>query len=120
MKVLVAEDDFTMGEILTSLLSRRDIPCRLVTDGPSVVEAWEKGEFKMILMDVQMPKLDGLEATRLIREKEKSRGGHVTIIAMTAHAMAEDRKQCLQAGMDDYISKPIDFNELLALIGKYD
>ena len=120
MKVLVAEDDATMRHLLGTLLSRRKIPCSLVGDGQSAVEAWQGGdEFKLILMDVQMPHLDGLEATRIIREKERTRGGHVTIIAMTAHAMAKDRDECLKSGMDDYISKPIDFRELLSLIGKY-
>lgn len=119
MKVLVAEDDPTIRQLLGVLLSRRNVPCSLVADGQSAVEAWEHGEFKLILMDVQMPNMDGLEATRMIREKEESRGGHVNIIAMTAHAMAKDREECLQSGMDAYISKPIDFNELLSLISRY-
>lgn len=119
MKVLVAEDDPTIRQLLGVLLSRRNVPCSLVEDGRSAVEAWENGEFQLILMDVQMPNLDGLEATRIIREKEGSRGGHVNIIAMTAHAMEKDREQCLQSGMDGYISKPIDFTELLSLISKY-
>ncbi|WP_239077337.1 response regulator [Geobacter sp. SVR] len=119
MKILVAEDDATMRQLLSTLLSRRNIPCSLVADGRSAVEAWENGEYQVILMDVQMPDLDGLEATRIIRQKERDRGGHVAIIAMTAHAMAKDRNQCLQSGMDDYISKPIIFNELLSLISRY-
>ena len=119
MKVLVAEDDSTMRQLISTLLTRRNIPCSLVADGRSAVEAWENGDYQVILMDVQMPDLDGLEATRIIRQKEQDRGGHVAIIAMTAHAMAKDRNQCLQSGMDDYISKPIVFNELLSLISRY-
>jgi CheY-like chemotaxis protein len=119
MKVLVAEDDPTIRQLLGVLLARRNVPCSLVADGQSAVEAWEKEEFKLILMDVQMPHLDGLEATRIIRKKEEARGSHIPIIAMTAHAMANDREQCIQSGMDDYISKPIDFSELLSLIDRY-
>lgn len=119
MKVLVAEDNLTMREMMGILLSRRDIPCTLVEDGQEAVDVWERGDFGMILMDVQMPNVDGLEATRRIREKEKVRGGHVVIIAMTAHTMEEDREECFGSGMDDYISKPVDFDELLALMDKY-
>lgn len=119
MKVLVAEDNLTMRQMMGILLSRRDIPCSLAEDGQEAVEVWEHGDFGIILMDVQMPKVDGLEATRMIREKEKARGGHVVIIAMTAHTMAEDKEQCFEAGMDDYISKPVVFDELLSLIDKY-
>ena len=119
MKILVAEDDPTMRHMIGTLLSRRDIPCSLAEDGESAVAAWEKGDFDLIFMDVQMPNLDGLEATRIIRQKEKARGGHVAIIAMTAHTMPEDKDECLASGMDNYISKPIDFDELLSLIDRY-
>ena len=83
------------------------------------MEAWESGEHELILMDVQMPIMDGLEATRIIREKERGSGGHITIIAMTAHAMDKDRDNCFEAGMDDYISKPIEFTQLMSLINRY-
>ncbi len=119
MKILIAEDDPTMRQMIGILLSRRNIPCSLVADGQNAVDAWERESFEMILMDVQMPNVDGLEATRIIREKEHARGGHVPIIAMTAHAMPKDRDECLSAGMDDYISKPIEFNALLSLIDRY-
>ena len=121
MNLLVAEDDTTMRQMIAILLSRRNITCTLVEDGKKAVEAWESGGHELILMDVQMPYVDGLEATRIIREKEKERGSgeHITIIAMTAHAMDKDRDNCLKAGMDDYISKPIEFNELMSLINSY-
>jgi CheY-like chemotaxis protein len=80
---------------------------------------WEQEPFDMILMDVQMPDLDGFEATALIRKKEKESGTHMPIIAMTAHAMSGDRERCLDAGMDDYISKPISGPVLLDLVTKY-
>jgi two-component system sensor histidine kinase/response regulator len=63
-------------------------------------------------MDVQMPEVDGFEATRMVREFEKSTGGHIAIVAMTAHAMKGDRERCIEAGMDDYIAKPVQFKEL--------
>jgi len=82
-------------------------------NGEDAVELWERGEYGLILMDVQMPVMDGLSATRIIRGKEKQRGGRRTpIIAMTARAMSGDRELCLEAGMDDYISKPLDLAAL--------
>ena len=119
VKVLVAEDDPTIRQMIGTLLSRRDVPCGLAEDGEDAVQTWETGDFDVILMDVQMPNLDGLGATRIIREKEEARGGHVAIIAMTAHTMPEDKAACFGAGMDDYLSKPIVFGELLSLIEKY-
>jgi len=85
-------------------------------NGKQVVEMWENGNYDLILMDVQMPRMNGFEATVAIREKERARGGHIPIIAMTAHAFKEDEKRCLDAGMDAYISKPIDFMACLQLI----
>lgn len=119
MKVLVAEDDPVMREMMGALLSRRGVPCTLAENGERVVHAWETGEFDIIFMDVQMPYMDGLEASRIIREKESVRGGHVPIIAMTAHTMPEDKKECADAGMDDYISKPIVFDEFFSLMERY-
>ena len=81
--------------------------------------SWEKQRFDLILMDVQMPDIDGFEATGVIRRNEKEPGMHTPIIAMTAHAMPGDRERCLDAGMDDYISKPIRAAELLELVTKY-
>jgi len=119
MNVLVAEDDLTLRQMLTILLSRREIPCRLVEDGYGAVSAWEGGGFDLILMDIQMPGMDGLEATRIIRERENKQKRHVPIIAMTAHTRPEDKEMCRSAGMDDYIEKPFSFSELFQLIDKY-
>ena len=80
------------------------------------MEAFSDGSFDLILMDVQMPEMDGFEATRRIRELEETTGGHTTIVAMTAHAMAGDRERCLAAGMDDYVSKPLRKEDLLRVL----
>jgi two-component system sensor histidine kinase/response regulator len=80
--------------------------------------AWQGQTFDLILMDVQMPEMDGFEATATIREQEKALAKHVPIIAMTAHAMVGDRERCLAAGMDDYVSKPISPAELFAAIDR--
>lgn len=119
MNVLVAEDDLNVQHVVELLMSRKEIPCKVVGDGHGAVEAWENGGYDLILMDVQMPGLSGLEATRIIRERERDKGGHVPIIAMTAHAMSEDQDVCRAAGMDDYISKPFRFEELFSIIDKY-
>ena len=99
------------------MLKRYNYDLDIAEDGQQVIEMWEKGEYDLILMDVQMPRLNGFEATHAIREKERERGGHIPIVAMTAHARKEDEEMCLAAGMDAYISKPIDFKKSLQLIG---
>ena len=87
-------------------------------NGLRAVEMWEKGNYDLVLMDVQMPGLDGFAATGSIRERERERecGGHTLIVAMTAHAFPEDEKRCLDAGMDAYIAKPIDLQKCIAVI----
>ena len=119
MKILVAEDDLTMRHLMSTILSRQGVTCTVVGDGVGVVEAWERDHYDCILMDVQMPLLDGLKATQMIREREVKRGGHTIIIAVTAFAADSDRERCLQSGMDDYVSKPVDIDLLLTLIDKH-
>ena len=82
-------------------------------NGKEALAAWEQQAFDLILMDVQMPEMDGFEATACIREREKGTGRHIPIIAMTAHAIKGDREHCLEAGMDGYVSKPIEAEQLL-------
>lgn len=118
MRILVAEDDPTIRQMMATLLSRCGFDCHTVDNGRSAVAAWEQQAFDVIFMDVQMPVMDGLTATRMIREKEAVLGGHIPIIALTAHAMEEDRQQCIDAGMDDYLSKPIDLDILLSLLNR--
>ncbi|GFE62850.1 PAS domain-containing protein [Geobacter sp. AOG2] len=115
-RLLLAEDDQTIRKMLGVMLRRTNYEIDLAENGQKVVEMWEGGEYDLILMDVQMPYMNGFEATGAIRGKERSRGGHIPIIAMTAHALKEDEERCLAAGMDAYISKPIDFNACRELI----
>ena len=89
---------------------------RIAANGREALAAFNSREFDVVLMDVQMPDIDGFEVTARIRAREAERGGHVPIIAMTAHAMKGDRERCLASGMDDYLCKPLDANLLLALI----
>ncbi len=115
-RLLLAEDDQTIGNILQMMLQRSNYELDIAGNGQEAVGMWESGNYDIILMDVQMPLLNGFEATAAIRGKESSRGGHIPIIAMTAHALKEDMQRCLAAGMDAYISKPIDFKACLQLI----
>jgi two-component system, OmpR family, response regulator len=119
MKVLLAEDDPVMREMVEILLGRRSIPFVIAEDGREAVAAWETGGIDLILMDVQMPEMDGFEAARTIREREREKGGHVPIVAMTAWALAEDEERCRRSGMDEYLTKPIDFPRFYALLEKY-
>ena len=91
---------------------------KAVTTGEEALKALEKEKFDLVLMDIQMPKMDGLTATRKIREKEKKTKKHLPIIAMTAHALKGDREKCLAAGMDDYIAKPLKVEKLEEVISR--
>lgn len=112
LKILLAEDGLANQKVALGLLNTWDHDVSLVVNGQEAVGKWQSENFDVILMDIQMPVLNGLEATRRIRELEVGRGQHTPIIAMTAHAMKGDRKRCLEAGMDDYLSKPVRRREL--------
>ena len=116
--ILIAEDDQVSRLVLGGMLQRADYETDFAENGQKVVEMWKSGKYDLILMDVQMPRMNGLEATVAIREKERTRGGHIPIIAMTAHALKEDQERCLDAGMDAYVSKPVDFKACLKVIGE--
>jgi len=107
LRVLLAEDNSVNVRLALALLDKWGHRVVTVSDGRKAVDTALAGEFDVILMDVQMPEMNGLDATRLIRQHEQGSGHHVRIIAMTANAIKGDRERCLEAGMDDYISKPI-------------
>ena len=116
LRVLVAEDNLVNQQLAVRLLEKRGIKAVVVGDGREALAVLEQQSFNLVLMDVQMPEMDGLEATAAIREREVKTGAHLPIIAMTAHAMKGDQERCLAAGMDFYIAKPICPEELIQAI----
>ena len=119
MKVLLAEDGRVNQMVARGMLEGRGHTVVVVADGQEAVEACKREAFDAILMDVQMPRLGGFDATRIIRAEERLSGRHTPIIAMTANAMKGDRDMCLEAGMDDYLSKPVRSQELFEVLEKY-
>jgi two-component system sensor histidine kinase/response regulator len=117
LSVLVAEDNPVNQRVATALLERLGHRVTLAANGTEAVAKWCEGKFDLVLMDVQMPELDGFEATRSIRKHERN-GTRTPIIAMTAHAMTGDRERCLEAGMDDYVSKPVRRETLVSAIAR--
>ena len=111
--VLLAEDNPVNQLLARRILERWGCTVTIACDGLQAVQACDQQSFHAILMDVQMPQLDGFEATALIREKERGLARHVPILALTAHATSGYREQCLAAGMDDYIAKPLTAKQLL-------
>ncbi len=116
LHILAAEDNRVNQRLLARLLEKEGHQVTLVEDGEAAVAASTETDFDVILMDVQMPVMDGLDATRFIRGREQGTGKHVPIIALTAHAMKGDRERCLEAGMDAYVAKPVQKQELLHII----
>jgi PAS domain S-box-containing protein len=112
LRVLLAEDGEVNQKLAIRLLEKKGHAVTVAVNGREAIEKWRGQAFDLILMDVQMPEVDGLEATAEIRAEERNRGQHVPILAMTAHAMKGDRERCLEAGMDAYVSKPIQAEEL--------
>jgi CheY-like chemotaxis protein len=115
-RVLLAEDNAVNQTLALRLLEKRGYSVTVAGNGREAVEAFEKNHFDVVLMDIQMPEMDGFEATAAIRAKEKLTGRHVPILAMTAHALKGDQERCISAGMDAYISKPIRTSELFSKV----
>ena len=119
-RILVAEDNPVNQMVIRRVLEKLGFHAEIVSNGKEAVEALARETYDLVLMDVQMPELDGLEATRIIRSGETDAPNPgIPVIAMTAHAMKGDRDRCLEAGMDDYVTKPIDPARLLAVLEKW-
>jgi CheY-like chemotaxis protein len=119
LRILLAEDNVVNQRLAARLVEKRGHAVTVVSNGREALTALEKDSFDVVLMDVQMPLMGGFEATAEIRKRETSTGKHISIIAMTAHAMKGDRERCLTAGMDSYVSKPICPEELFREIYAY-
>jgi PAS domain S-box-containing protein len=116
LHVLVAEDNLVNQQVAVGLLERAGHQATVAENGRKVLALLETATFDVVLMDVQMPEMDGFEATKAIREREQARGGHLPIVAVTAHAMKGDAERCLAAGMDAYLAKPLEPRELASVI----
>jgi signal transduction histidine kinase/CheY-like chemotaxis protein/uncharacterized protein YdeI (BOF family) len=119
LKILVAEDNLVNQRLTVALLERLGHTVTLAANGAEALDRWREGCFDIVLMDVQMPTMDGFEATHRIREEEGVTGRHTPIVAMTAHAMSGDQQRCLEAGMDGYLSKPVNPRALEQVLRKH-
>ncbi|HJX93967.1 MAG TPA: response regulator, partial [Candidatus Acidoferrum sp.] len=119
LSVLLAEDNLVNQRLVVRLLEKRGHRVVVAGTGLEALQALEKGSFGFVLMDVQMPEMDGIEATAVIREREKGGGLHQPVVALTAHAIKGDREKCMAGGMDGYLSKPIRPQELDQLLEIY-
>jgi two-component system, sensor histidine kinase and response regulator len=118
LRILLAEDNIVNQRLVVRLLEKHGHAIMVASTGREVLATLAQQPVDLVLMDVQMPDMDGLEATAVIREQERHRGGHLPIIALTAHAMKGDQERCLASGMDDYISKPINAQTLSTAISR--
>src|ERR1700675_1478577 len=118
VRILLAEDNAVNQTLAVRILEKRGYSVTVAPDGQAAVEAFQAGGFELVLMDIQMPRMNGFAATAAIRESEKLTGGHIPIVAMTAHALVGDRERCIASGMDGSVSKPIRTSELFATIEK--
>jgi CheY-like chemotaxis protein len=116
LHVLLAEDNAVNQKVVARLLQKQGHSVVISSNGQEALSAYAREAFDLILMDVQMPEMNGYESTQAIRGLEQETGQHVPIIALTAHALKGDREICLQAGMDDYLGKPVHLQELIAVL----
>jgi len=119
LQVLVVEDNAVNQKVAAKMLQKLGCRCEVASNGFEALDAHARRRFDLILMDCQMPEMDGLEATRRIRERERATAERTPVVAMTANAMQGDREQCLKAGMDDYLSKPVKIDGLLSIIRRW-
>lgn len=117
--ILLAEDNYVNQKLVIQLLNRKGFMVDVAENGVQIFEFLEKKKYDIILMDVQMPVMDGLEATSIIRELERQSGGHIPIIGITAYSMKADRERCIEAGMDDYLTKPFEKEDFYMKIEQY-
>ena len=120
LRVLLAEDNAINQRLASRLLEKRGYHVDVVNNGYAALAALDKERYDVVLMDVQMPEMDGMEATAAIRERERQTGEHQVVIALTAHAIKGDNERCLTAGMDSYLAKPFRAQELYELLARYD
>ena len=120
LHILLAEDEPINSILAATILEEKGWKVTTVANGQEAFDTWKSGNFDLILMDVQMPEMDGFQSTAAIRLEEEKTKQHIPIVAMTAHALGGDQEKCLQAGMDGYVSKPISqgilYNEIIKLI----
>jgi two-component system sensor histidine kinase/response regulator len=119
LRILLAEDNRVNQVLAVRLLEKRGHEVTVAGNGEEALEALDRQAFDLVLMDVQMPEMDGLQATAAIRKGEMNTGKHIPIVAMTAHAMAGDKERCLEAGMDEYMTKPIRPEQLVDVLNRY-
>jgi len=116
LRILLVEDNQVNQVLAIRVLEKRGHQVVAVGNGMEALDALEKDFWDVVLMDIQMPEMDGFQTTAAIRERELKSGQHIPIIAMTAHAMAGDRDRCMQGGMDGYVSKPLNIVDLFSAI----
>ena len=120
IRLLIVDDSALMRKMLEGIFGAAgDFDVRVARDGVEALALVRAFDPQVVTLDVQMPEMDGFEATAALRERDRKSGSHTTIVAMTAHAMRGDRERCLSAGMDDYISKPVDGPALLRMVALY-
>jgi CheY-like chemotaxis protein len=116
LSILLAEDNAVNQKVISGLLKKQGHRVEMAANGREALDMFSRARFDLVLMDVQMPEMDGLEATKAIRKREQKTGGHVPLVALTAHALKTDYDRCLAAGMDGYLSKPIHPDDLFRQI----
>ena len=116
MKILLVEDQFINQKLMKNVLEKNGYEVSAASDGESALDLLSKNKYDIILMDIQMPELNGYEVAKKFREMEKSSGSYTPILAMTANSLAGDREKSLDSGMDDYIAKPLNMTEINARI----